>query len=491
MKKILLIVGGVLLLGLIAAPFALRKFGSQIIQVPPPTGLPIGEVDLPRPEQSLLAVQIVVPVATLQETLNAEAPTRLEGQEKKDFHKRVKNGSYAWAVERGDVVLQNTGTAVAFAAPIQGAAQVQGIVDARIVKLPISGTAQITGTLAGTLSPQVSPQWEIIPNLVPAVKLSSAELNIANLAQFDIKDLLESQLNPIVQKEAAKLGPKLQEQVDLKSEVRDLWLQGHLVEEISDDPAVWLTVDPLGIQASPILYTDPENISTTIAIIASTSVTNIEPAALAPKPLPPLSLASEAPRTDVRIPLVVGITRLNEALGRETFKAETSFGADIEFTGVEARIGQNGLVNFNVELVANHGALGHALQGNIWLQGKPIIDYEKQILAFSEVDLTVETRDRLTATAAWLLEGVLVKAVQKELRVSLDRYRDELDEELGKLLNSSKLPEGLEISIKDFDVRLADIYTTTRQVKGGDPDPGVVLVISASGAATSKLTKFK
>jgi len=311
------------------------------------------------------------------------------------------------------------------------------------------------------------------------------------LANLEIRELLEAQVNPIVRKEARKLGPKLEKKVDLKKEVQEQWDKWHLVEQISDDPFVWLTVDPLGIQMSPIDYANPEAISTTLAIETRTALTNIEPRAPTPKELPKLKTVESAPKTLLRIPLVVSIAQLNDALRKETFTAETSFGADIQFTGVEAKVGQNGFINFSVDLAAGHSRLGRGVEGKIWLEGKPIIDYDAQTLAFSDVALTVETRDQLTATAAWLLEGVLVKAIQKEMRVDLNRYRDELDEEVEKALQSSKLPEGIEISVKDLEVRLADIYTTTRQFPEGDPDPGVVLVISATGEASSRLTRFK
>ncbi len=491
MKKIIIIGACVLAACLVAAPFLIRQFGSQIIQVAPPSGEPIGEFELPRTEDSLLAVKIVVPLASLQETLNAEAPRRIEGQEKKNIHKRIKNGSYAWAVERGDVVLQNTGSGLAFGAPIQGAAQVQGQLDAKIISIPITGTAEIAGTLNGTLAPKITRQWKIIPNLEPSVSLSKAQLNIANFANLEIRDLLESQLNPIVRKEARKIGPKLEKKTDLKKEVQELWDKGHLVEQVSDEPAVWITVDPLGIQMSPIDYSDPEAIATFLAIETRTALTNIEPDPPTPKALPKLKTVETPPKTLLRIPLVISISQLNEALSKETFTADTSFGADIEFTGVEAKVGQNGFINFSVELSAGHSRIGKGVEGKIWLEGKPIINYEAQTLAFSDVALTLETRDQLTATAAWLLEGVLVKAIQKEMRVDLNRYRDELDEEVEKALQSSKLPEGIEISVKDLEVKLADIYTTTRQFPGGDPDPGVVLVISATGEASSRLTRFK
>src|SRR5690606_38952892 len=126
----------------------------------------------------------------------------------------------------------------------------------------------------------------------------------------------------------------------------------------------------------------------------------------------------------------------------------------------------------------------------IWVRGRPVIDYEKQTLGFSGVELTLETRDKLTGAAAWLLEGLLVKGLEAQLRVDLNDYKAELDEEVQKAIAKADLPEGIDVSLRNLDVHLVDIYTITRHVEGGEPDPGIVVVVRATGDMSTRINRL-
>lgn len=102
----------------------------------------------------------------------------------------------------------------------------------------------------------------------------------------------------------------------------------------------------------------------------------------------------------------------------------------------------------------------------------------------------METRDKLTGAAAWLLEGLLVKGIEAELRVDLNDYKAELDEEVQKAIAKAKLPEGIDVSLKNLEVKLTDIYTITRHSADGPPDPGIVIVIRATGDVGTRIDQL-
>jgi hypothetical protein len=72
--------------------------------------------------------------------------------------------------------------------------------------------------------------------------------------------------------------------------------------------------------------------------------------------------------------------------------------------------------------------------------------------------------------------------------VDLDDYKEEIDEEVQKALQSENLPEGLDVTLENLNVGLADIYTITRYFAGGEPDPGIVIVVSATGSMKTTLS---
>src|SRR6056297_2889753 len=96
MKKFFLIAAVFLLALVVALPLATRYLGPRMIFVDPPTGRPIGEFDLPRPETSLVAVNVAIPVEMMTTLANSKIPREFEGGEQKDFHQRIKRGRYAW-----------------------------------------------------------------------------------------------------------------------------------------------------------------------------------------------------------------------------------------------------------------------------------------------------------------------------------------------------------------------------------------------------------
>lgn len=479
-----------LVVGIVAVFFATKIIGPKMIFVSPPSGEPIGEFDVPRPEVSLLAVNIGIPVAALETAANAQVPKKMKDRESGNFHKRVKNGSYSWNFVRGPIKLQNTGASLAFATPIEGAAKFGGEIDAKLIKIPLSSNAEIGGILGGTLSPLITPNWQVDPQLVPQLDLSKAKLDIGGLGSLDIGGLLGSSISKFVQKEARKLTPAIRKQLSLKRKVADLWSQAYLSEHVSDAPPVWLNVSPQNVLLSPIDYSNPEQITVTVAIQAETFLTNQQPAAPTPAPLPDLLPLDAGTATQLRIPLIVSLAQLNEHLATEDIDIDTGIGTKLEISGLRAEVGQEGLLNLRLDLEADQSKLGRGVAGQIWVQARPIIDLEAQTLGFSDVALTVETRDKLTSAAAWLLDELLVRGLESQLRVDLNDYKEEIDEEVQKAIQNADLPEGIDVSVQNLVIGLADIYTITRSFPDGPEDPGIVVVLRAEGDMNTQLNEL-
>jgi hypothetical protein len=239
---------------------------------------------------------------------------------------------------------------------------------------------------------------------------------------------------------------------------------------------------------APIDYSVPDEISINLGIQSETFLTNRDPGAPVPLPLPQISPLDFPVSTFLRLPVIVGISELNEALQSQNFNFDTGVGPKIEINEMEAEIGQEGRLNLKLNLQADKSRIGRGVSGEIWVTGVPLIDVENQTLGFSDVELTVETRDKLTTAAAWLLEGILVRTLESQLRVDLDDYKEEIDEEVQKALQSDALPPGIDVSLNDLTVGLADIYTITRHFPEGSDDPGIVIVISATGNMKTKLS---
>ncbi len=491
MKKVLIAFVILVAAGVVSVFVGARILGPRLISVSAPSGQPIGEYEMPRPETSVLGLGIAIPVTLLDELSNAEVPETFAGSESKNFHKRIKNGSYAWEVKRGPIAFSNTGEGIAFSLPFEGQADVKGELDAAILTIPLDGKVDVAGTAGGTLKPEVMSDWNVNPNYTPALQLNKGALQLGQLGKIDVGDFLGGSLGQYLQKEARKLTPAIRKTLNLRREVAKHWNEAYLSRQVADDPALWISVTPQRVLLGPVRYDTPEEIRIDLAIESQTFLSNRAPAEPQRAPLPELSPLTGPAGTDLRLPFVIGMAELNELLAGEEFDIDSGIGTKIHVDGLSAEVGQGGYLNLKLQLEADRSTLGRGVAGTIWVRGRPVIDYEKQTLGFTGVELTVETRDKLTGAAAWLLEELLVKGLESQMRVDLNDYKGELDEEVQKAIADAGLPEGIEVSLKDLEVRLTDIYTITRHIEGGAADPGIVLVIRATGDMQSRITTLK
>lgn len=490
MKKVLFLLAGILGIGVTGLFVVARVLGPRWLAVDPPSGQPLGEFDLPRPETSLLGLTLSVPTQLLDEVANAELPLHFQGKEAKNFHQRIRKGEYAWDLVRGEIHFRNTGKGLALAVPFQGQAVVKGTLDAAVVEIPLEGSVDLAGIAGGTLAPEVMPDWSVNPNYSPALSLDKASLQLAPIGRVDVGELLGGSLGQYLQKEARKFTPALRKRLQLRREVSKLWQQAHLVEQVSDDPPLWVRVNPRRLFLGSIDYSQEDHLSLGVAIETETYLINRAPVAPARQALPDMVPLEGAAGTDLRLPVVVSLAELNEVLAKEHFDIDTGIGTKIRIQGLSAEVGHNGYLNLKLDLEADKSRLGRGVAGTIWVRGRPVIDYEKQTMGFRDVELTVETRDTLTSAAAWLLEGLLVKGIEAQLRVDLNDYKDELDEEVQKAIAKANLPEGIDVSLGNLEVRLLDIYTVTRHSDTGDPDPGIVVVVRATGDMHSRISRL-
>jgi len=466
---------------LISGAFALRLLGPKLINVPPPSGRPIGEVDHPRVEPSLLAVRVAVPVSLIGRLANEHAPEEFEGSDQGEIHRRVKNGAYAWKARRGDIEVENTGTALRFTTAFAGGARFRGEIDARIVTIPLDTTAELQGLAAADSALQVTPDWQVDPGLVPMIRLTDASVGLGGIGNIDLSGMLGGHLGEWLREAVQKNTPAIRRQLDFRAQVEELWQAGHVSRQVSTDPGVWVSVKPTSILLAPVDYSHPDRIGLAIGIASETYIGNRDPGTPQPGALPDLVRHEGHFTTELNLPVIVSERELNELLAEESFDFDAGLGSAIEVSQLEAKVGQGGFLDLKLDLFARQGGASRGVRGEVWVRGRPVIDIEDQTLGFSEVSLTMETRDGLSATAAWLLEGILVRVLESQLRLDMKDYQAELEEEVHKALAETAFPPGIQLSLQNLEIQLTDIYTVTRHAPGGESDPAIVIVVRAVG----------
>lgn len=490
MKKLFLALGVFVLLAAAAgsAVFVLYDDGPRTpVMVEPPDYIPEGKMDYPEESNSQIAVRLELPMEALAAAANRSAPKEISGKENKNFHERVQNGTVQYRMLPGDISLQNTGQELGFTLPIRGVAQVAGDVDLIFIRLPVQGTADLAGQIAGTVRPRISSDWEIFPNLNPLLKLSHANLTLGKIGTISATKMVEDLANPVIQKEAENIGPSIMKGLELKKKLQLLWDQAHRGEQVSEDPPAWFVFDPGEVSMGPVDYSNREHLSVTMGMVAHSYISSVPVNTSYPETLPPLNLTLTDPVNDIQFPVVVDVAELNKKMAVQRFTQSIGVGGTAEISAPELRVGQNGGLVFGVTVDADTGRWGQGFAGRIWFEADPQFDYETQRISLNNMKLTDKTRRALPRPAVKMIEKMVSKSIEKALQENLERYPIEMKAGIETFLNSGKLPDDVSISIPNPDFKIIKIYTVTRTTQSSKLSPGVVVVLGARGDVVVRL----
>lgn len=492
MKKFLLtifVIGLLVFAAIAAVPILTKVVGpDMMLEAKPPTGVPFGYREFPIPERSILAVKLDLPVSALEDVANRDIPAQLAGVEKKDLHKKIKEGTIQWKMMPGHLTLQNTGHNLAFTLPINGNADATGRFG--LFKIRVKGNAGMKGVITGDLTPVIDSDWQVSPNLTTNLNISHAVANYGRNGSKDIRDEVQSALEPKIKAEKAKIGPGLTDALNMQEGVQNLWKKTHLTKLMTKDPASWLVFDPAVAQMGPIDYSNPSSVSVTMGMVAQTFITNTEVGNREAEKIPYLHLVDENPKTELRVPIIANFKALNSSLADDEFVLTSKSGAKTKVSKLKLELADKGRLNLTLDVNTLSGVWGKGLSGTLQLQANPMVDCPSQTLGFTNVKMSVRTREVFSGTAAWLLEEMLVKAIEKELRIDLKEHLPKVENEIYKVVNAAKVPEHIELCFEKPKVELLGVYTIERNAWNEEYSPGIVFVFGAKGDISVKLIKI-
>lgn len=90
--------------------------------------------------------------------------------------------------------------------------------------------------------------------------------------------------------------------------------------------------------------------------------------------------------------------------------------------------------------------LSGTINGKIYLSGLPRYNREKQEIFVDELDYVVDTKDKLTKSASWLLEGFIIKKIQENCRYSIKAEIEAGKKDLQPFLKNYSPGQGVKIN---------------------------------------------
>ena len=122
------------------------------------------------------------------------------------------------------------------------------------------------------------------------------------------------------------------------------------------------------------------------------------------------------------------------------------------FAGKKFESGKYAITVNKVEMWGRDGkmviALGvtGSLNGDIYLQGVPVYDAEKQQIAIEQVDFILDSKQTLLKAGEWLVHGVIVKKIEDNCKFSIATQLIEGQKMANKYLNNYEPIKGIKIN---------------------------------------------
>lgn len=246
---------------------------------------------------------------------------------------------------------------------------------------------------------------------------------------------------------------------NLQNEIKKVWEQLHDPQLIAPEYNTWLLVNPQNIGMTP-LTTRGDTIASTIVVETRPKVSiGDKPVQPAMTPLPPFKYANATQddftlliSTDVPYKEAERLAKSN--LAGQTF---TEGKRSVKVEDVEL-YGQGNQLIVNTKLSGSYN-------GNVYMSGKPIFDPKKNTIDIKDLNFTLETRNFLYKSAAWLLKGTLKNQIEKNIDFLLDYNLTELKNQLQSQLKAYKITNSIFLNGQLNELSLQDAFLAPESIR--------------------------
>lgn len=259
----------------------------------------------------------------------------------------------------------------------------------------------------------------------PKLKMGALSLPVGFVADVVLRNSRETITKSI--------DEMVKENLKLDEIVREAWTQMFDPILISEEYNTWLQVNPENIAMTPLNVED-DVISSTIIVESKPGVKLGEKPANNPvNPLPPFQYAVEN-FDDFVIHLSTEIP-YSEA---ERIAKLSMVGETFESKGKSVRVEDIELFGQGNKLIVNTQLSG-SYNGNIYFEGKPEYNTNHNSIDIKDLKFTLESRNFLLRSAAWLLKSTMKKRIQDNMDFLLDYNLKEIESQMQEQLQNYPL----------------------------------------------------
>jgi hypothetical protein len=399
---------------------------------------------------------IEIPLTDLRRMLDESLPRRLNDERKQEISETLRDDFYRYTVDRGEVAVGVAGEWLTFEIPVKGSLTLGGRLRPLPLGkgLPVQETVEFSGTIRGTASPAITPDWRADPRPTVQIHLAQARLRALDVFSVNLRPFLEERLNPILNRELQRAAGEMLDGLALRQKAEATWKSLHLARRAMDGESLWLRFEPAEISLAPIALSGGA-LRTGLGISGRISMTLGQGApSPAPSPLPPLRL--DGARTagfEIEVPLTASTEELSRTVDRELrgdryriagTKVVTVTKADLEAEGDRLR------------LTLDFQEKGNAEVRRLIVHGRPVLDPQTNVLTLDDLRYDLATGGRFLRLMDRFRRAEMLEKLRKETRVDLTPYLERAGKETAGAIRSL-FPAGTRGEVSVEPVRILGV----------------------------------
>jgi hypothetical protein len=256
------------------------------------------------------------------------------------------------------------------------------------------------------------------------------------------------------------IDDEMAKQVQLRKYVEEGWNAIHQPIQLNKNPDTWLRISPNVIMVTPIT-------GTTDFAYATIRIDGITETFIGSKPsvvltnLPNMQ-ASNAMKGNFSISLVNDITYEEVTRLANTYLVGQVFSSSngkkkIKIDSMRIYAGGDNLV-IQTKVSGN-------MNGTIYLTGKPAYDSTSQSIYLTDIDYSLDTKNALHKTGAWLLHSTLAKKIESGLRYSIAKELADSKKQINAYISNYSITKNITVKAQLNTLSPKEFFITSRSIK--------------------------
>jgi hypothetical protein len=354
---------------------------------------------------------------------------------------------------RGDIKLAGSGDKISLNTSFKGGGRL----------VPPSATADANGSVAGSSTLTVAPDY----SLVPVVDLKINIDHAAVLHGISVKGLVQDKVNDAINKSKGQIGPALSRMVDLRKRAEEAWRKLPASIAVPGANDLWISLDPQAFMLDgPHANADTVTAVLSLKAQVKTLLQAEQPVAPVRAALPNISGGPADNKFHLAMPIEVVPEELNKQLAllirdKAISRVEFDNGSEVAVINAVTVFPSGNQFYLKVGFAGVKGKWAKSVRGTLICEVHPVLSADKQTLSFDKIDYTVETAKTLKGLGLEVLlntgRPIIVSILQKKIVVPfshpLQQAKSKANAEVAKL----KLPPPITVKFNLDDLAPQDL----------------------------------